>query len=191
MGKAKKINFELIEDIDSEPYRILEEMRQFHPEISGAAIAMAWRKNLKPDADGHLILGKCIKVGDLHREFTQYDFIILLNRDTWEDPEFTDEKKRALVDHELCHATVATDDEGGKIDERGRTVWRVRKHDIEEFYAIVQRHGCYKRDLELFAEALAKKRRTPLFMRQVEGEEQSSGPVTLSDGTTAKLVWRQ
>jgi hypothetical protein len=50
-----------------------------------------------------------------------------------------------------------------KYDERGRNVWRVRKHDIEEFQAIVERHGCYKRDLENFAKSLLKKTETPLL----------------------------
>jgi hypothetical protein len=163
MSKPKKINFELIEDTGSEPYQILAEMRRFHPDITDAVIALAWRLNLKPNPDGQLVLGKCVKTTDLQREFAEYDFIILLNRDIWEDPDFTTDKKRALVDHELCHASVATDDEGTRYDTRGRKVWRCRKHDIEEFYAIVQRHGCYKRDLELFAEAITKKRKNPLF----------------------------
>jgi hypothetical protein len=173
MGKPKKINFEMIEDLDSEPYQILAEMRRFHGAIDEAAIALAWRKDLKPDNDGHLILGKCVKVSDLQKEFAAYDFIILLNREVWEDLEFTAEKKRALVDHELCHAAGVTDDDGAKYDERGRRVFRVRKHDVEEFYAIINRHGCYKRDLELFAEALLKRRKTPLLDSQIAAEERA------------------
>lgn len=165
MGKPKKINFELIAD-QEEPYRILASVRRFHSDVADAEIALAWRTNLKPDKDGNLILGKCVKASDLQREFSNYDFVILLNREVWEDAEFTDDKKRALVDHELCHAAASTDEDGIKWDERGRRVWRCRKHDIEEFYAIVQRHGCYKRDLELFAEALLKKRKAPLFDSQ-------------------------
>jgi hypothetical protein len=163
VAKPKQINFELIEDTNSEPYQVLASMRKFHTDIDEARIALAWRDNLKPDKDGHLVLGKCVKATDLQREFHEYDFVILLNRDFWEDPEFTIEKKRALVDHELCHAAAAFDKDGPRYDNRGRRVFRCRKHDLEEFYAIVQRHGCYKRDLELFAEALAKKRKSPLF----------------------------
>jgi hypothetical protein len=171
---AKKVNFELIEDLQSEPYQILAEMRRFHDDIGGARIALAWRLNLSPDDDGHLILGKCVKASDLQREFVDYDFVILLNRDVWNDEEFTAEKKRALVDHELCHGAPAVTSEGGaKFDERGRQVWRVRKHDIEEFYGIVNRHGCYKRDLELFAEALMKRRKTPLLDSIAAAEERA------------------
>lgn len=163
MAELKKINFELIEP-GSAPYEVLGQVRLYHGEISEAKIAIAWRENLKADKDGHLILGKCIKASDLQRELAEYDFVILLNREVWEDPEFTDAKKLALVDHELCHAAVAVDkDNVPRRDERGRLVWRTRRHDIEEFRAIVQRHGCYKKDLELFADALIKKRKTPLL----------------------------
>lgn len=163
MSKAKAVNFELIEDSESEPYRLLNEMRRFHPDVEEAAIALAWRTNEKPNIDGQLVLGKCVKVSDLYLEFAAYDFIIVLNREVWEDSEFVDSKKRALLDHELCHAAGAFDSSGEKYDERGRRVFRTRKHDIEEFRAIVARHGCYKRDLELFAEALLEKRSAPLF----------------------------
>ena len=189
----KKINFELIEDLESEPYKILADMRLYHEDTAGASIAMAWRKRLKMDNDGLLVLGKCIKVSDLYREFAAFDFIILLNKEVWEDPEFTEDRKRALVDHELTHCAEALDADGEpKYDERGRRVYRSRKHDLEEFREIVQRHGCYKRDLELFAEALLNKRKTPLFeappmetavMAEDAPEEAAIAPAALMGGT--------
>ena len=157
MGKPKAVNFELITDRDSEPYLLLEEIvEEHHEELLSAKIVLAWRKSLRADVDGHLILGKCVKASDLQRELIDYDFVILLNKEVWDNPEFTVDKKKALIDHELCHAAPAEDAETGeqKVDEKGRFVWRIRKHDIEEFREIVQRHGCYKNDLEKFAEAL-------------------------------------
>src|SRR6185312_8975695 len=106
------------------------------------------------------VLGKCVKASDLQRELVDWDFVILLNREVWHDLRFTREQKLALLDHELCHAELARDEDGNaKFDEKGRKVWRTRKHDIEEFQAIVQRHGCYKRDLEKFAETLIKSKK--------------------------------
>lgn len=167
--KPKPINFELIPPMDGmhepEPYKILREMREkYHTDLSKARIALAWRKKLKRDVDGHLILGRCVKASDLQRELVNWDFVILLNREVWLDDAFTPEKKRALMDHELCHADAARDKDGfPKRDERDRFVWRTRKHDIEEFRDVVKRHGCYKADLEEFAKALALKRSAPLF----------------------------
>jgi hypothetical protein len=169
MGGPKVVNFQLIRDEKSEAYQILEEMLiENHEELEDVRVALAWRKALKGDVDGHLILGKCIKVSDLHKEFAAYDFIILLNQEIWQSPEFTEDKKKALIDHELCHAAPAMDKKTGaqKEDERGRLQWRIRKHDIEEFEEIVKRHGTYKKDLERFAEALIESKQGRLEMAE-------------------------
>jgi hypothetical protein len=167
MGKPKKIAFELIDQEDSEgavAYELLDEVRTAHHEdTQEARIALAWRKGLKPDPDGKLILGKCVKASDLQRELVAWDFVILLNKEVWDDAEFTDENRRALLDHEMCHAAKSYGSDGEpKIDERFRPVWRIRKHDIEEFNSIVERHGVWKRDLERFAEAIMRKKKPML-----------------------------
>mgnify|MGYP001601445371 CR=1 FL=1 len=38
----------------------------------------------------------------------------------------------------------------------GRQIYRIRKHDLEEFADVVERYGTYKRDLELFPMALRR-----------------------------------
>lgn len=175
----KKINFVLIppdsKGKEAEPYTLMKEVRsKWHPELREANIALAWRKSLKPDVDGHLMLGKCVKASDLQRELIEYDFVILINKEVWNDEEFTREKKTALLDHELCHAEPALDKEyRQKRDEKDRQVWRVRKHDIEEFKAVVERHGCYKADLEKFAEALLKAKNKPPLIAAMEGDKKS------------------
>ncbi len=50
-----------------------------------------------------------------------------------------------------------------KLDERGRKCYRMRKHDLEEFSEIVERHGLWKKDLEHFAAALRRTREKPLL----------------------------
>lgn len=165
MAKRKKINYELIE-LDREPYKLLAEVRnRWHGELSEARIALAWRLALKPDKDGHLVLGKCVKISDLQKEMADWDFVIVLNKEVWNSIEFTKEKRIALLDHELCHAAHAEDTTTGelKYDERDRPVFRVRKHDLEEFNAVVKRHGLYKRDLEAFAQVILDKQRAPLL----------------------------
>jgi hypothetical protein len=192
--KPKKVQFSLIDPKRTpqhEAYPMMAELRsRHHHSISEARIALAWRKGLKRDKDGHLMLGKCVKASDLQRELVEWDFVILLNKEVWEDIQFGKEKKLALLDHELCHAEVSTDKEGDPVrDEKGRKVWRVRRHDIEEFNAVVIRHGTYKADLERFAEALLKRAKTPLFnteettvtlsVKESNGEVKESAPVPL------------
>src|SRR5438105_593835 len=162
-SKPKKVSYRLITNGTDEGramYRLLRELvTAHHPDLLGAQIALAWCTSWKPDVDGIVTLGKCKKASDLDRELAVYDFIILLRESFWTDPLVTDAQRRALLDHELCHAAVKLDDHGEPVeDERGRTVYRVRKHSIEEFTEIVERHGTYKRDLETFATALDRAR---------------------------------
>lgn len=160
MGKAKKVTYEFIRresDIGAPMYALLDDLvDEHHEHLREARIALAWCTSWRPDVDGRLTLGKCRKASDLDRELVAWDFIILLNRAFWESLSVTEAQRHALLDHELCHAEVVLDGDDPKVDERGRVVYRIRKHDLEEFTAIVERHGTYKRDLELFAQALVR-----------------------------------
>jgi hypothetical protein len=104
-----------------------------------------------------------VKASDLQREFVDLHFIILLNKEIWRDLQFTADMKKALIDHEMSHAAMAYDSEGEpKIDEKNRRVWRIRAHDVSEFIDVVRRNGTWKRDLQMFAESLVKKK-NPVF----------------------------
>jgi hypothetical protein len=94
----------------------------------------------------------------------QYDIVILLNHEAWNSAEFSEKQMRALLDHELVHAEVAKNDDGEvKTDEQGRTCYRIRKHDIEEFTEIVHRHGLWKSDLARFAQVAMEQKKAPLL----------------------------
>jgi hypothetical protein len=51
--------------------------------------------------------------------------------------------RAALVDHELCHFDVIEDDDG-------EPQLRLRGHDVEEFTAVVERHGAWREDVVRF-----------------------------------------
>jgi hypothetical protein len=162
--KPKPVNYDLIPD-GNEAYKLLDTVRdEWHEDLYGAKIALAYRKRLKRDKDGILMLGRCVKVSDLQKEFVPFDFIIILNREVWTDISFDKKRKLALLDHEMCHASLSLNkDLERTTDEKGRTVYRTRRHDIEEFRSVVEHHGCYKADLVKFAEALLKKKGAPLL----------------------------
>lgn len=69
------------------------------------------------------------------------DYILIVALDTWS--RFTKAQRIALVDHELCHAAG--------YDAETDT-WALRAHDLEEFRAVVERHGAWSADVELFVE---------------------------------------
>lgn len=153
--KPKTVSYALIErdtEIGAPMYTLLDELvEKHHEELSEARIALAWNTAWKPDVDGHCVLGKCRKTTDLDRELAAYDFVIILRREFWYHDKVTTTQRTALLDHELTHATVRLDKHGEPvIDERGRQVYRLRTHDIEEFGCIIQRYGLWKHDLRWF-----------------------------------------
>lgn len=59
-------------------------------------------------------------------------FVIEVSKDHWK--ELNESAQRALIDHELCHIDWAGPDEPIKT----------RAHDLEEFTAVVKRHGLWR-----------------------------------------------
>lgn len=183
-AKPKRVSYELIarDDIFGAPmYSMLRELvAEHHHELRDARIALAWCTSWKSDADGRITLGKCKKASDLDRELAAFDFVILLSRLFWRNDAVADKQRRALLDHELMHAAVKHDDRGEPArDERDRIVYRIRKHDLEEFSAIVERYGTYTRDLETFAAALRRAAFEPF--ESCEECRETPGWVTVKD----------
>lgn len=160
--KPKPVNYDLVDKSHPAWKILLEARNKWHKDMYDARVGLAWRKRMKADVDGHVKLGHCSKVGDFHKEYIPYDFVIVLNRDMWDVLE--PHQHLAILDHEMCHTSLSLDKEfQRKEDEKGRTVYRVRKHDIEEFKSVIEHHGLYKSDLENFAKAILEKKATPLL----------------------------
>lgn len=173
--KRKKVTVQLLKRQHqgklTQPYVILDELVAGpHGHLKDAKIALAWRLGWRADADNHLTLGKLRKRGDLDRELDSFDFVILLNKEAWET--LSEPHRRALVDHKLCHAELSYDNDGNpKLDDRGRLVCRVKKHDVEEFKAVVSRNGFWTSDLSTLAQAAINDKERPLLKGQESGEE--------------------
>lgn len=165
-GSSRK--YELLSRDDetaAKVYDLLDKtIEKWHDHLSPERVAVAWHRGLTPNADGQILLGKCKIASELEREFHAFDVVIILNYEVWHDRETTDKARTALLDHELSHAVLKLDKEGEPIEDyAGRKKLRNRKHDVEEFTAVVERHGTYKGDLQKFAQALAKRKAAPLF----------------------------
>lgn len=174
--KPPKVSYELLpREAHPAIYKQLARLIDaHHGELKDARIALAWCTSWRADIDGHQTLGKCKRASDLDRELHSWDFVILLQRAFWESEAVEDHQRDALLDHELCHATVKLDPSTHEplVDEKGRIVYRLRRHDIEEFACIGQRYGTWKRDLELFAQALSKYKAQP----KLPMDDPPSGP---------------
>jgi hypothetical protein len=183
MRKPKKpeVKIRLIvrgEAAPHDPYSIMDDLvARFHDDLVEAKIAIAWATGWTPDPEDHVKIGQAKKSGELDRQLHGFDLAILLDPDHWTRTDWTDEQRRALLDHELSHFAVKLDKEGDEVrDTMGRLVYRIVKHDVEEFQAIVQRHGCWKADLELMAKTAMERASHPLtadgaanFLKIAEG----------------------
>jgi hypothetical protein len=149
-----------------------------HDDLDAARIALAWCTSWRLDLDGHMVLGKCRRASELDRELQDFDFVILLNREFWQHENTSAIVRDALLDHELCHATVKLDPvtQDPIKNDRGRIVYRIRKHDIEEFAVIPKRYGLWRHELDAFARACALALQHPrLPMESASDDETAAG----------------
>lgn len=128
-----------------------------HRHLATVPIRYVWRDKAAR-SKGNVVLGKARKVTGLgaHLVHLVRDdeppdevefFVIEIAHDTWQD--LTEAQQTALVDHELCHLGVEIPERGDK--DRNLVV---RGHDLEEFAAVVERHGLWRPAVETFQEAL-------------------------------------
>lgn len=71
------------------------------------------------------------------------DMVIILDKRRWEVMDET--CRKALIDHELCHASVKRDKKNSDVcyDQNGRPVFTMNPHDYEigVFTSIIERYG--------------------------------------------------
>jgi hypothetical protein len=91
--------------------------------------------------NGVKALGLCRIVSLKDRAKGLGDVEITLDGEWWENA--SDEEKAALLDHELHHASVKTQNGVLIPDDLGRPMIKLRKHDFEVgwFHLIAERHG--------------------------------------------------
>jgi hypothetical protein len=146
----------------TEPYKFCRDLvKAHHSHLANARIALLWRRGWKPDKDGHLRFGQAKKASDCDRALKDYDFAILLNEAVW--LELTADQRKALMDHQLCHCEVQRSAVGEIVEnDEGKTVYRTRKHDVEEFTEIGNRHGSWTPNMKALIEQISDKGQMPL-----------------------------
>lgn len=175
-GDDKKRILAMQRDDFEDVYSVMDQLIASHHEHlvdSEADIALIWW--LKPSyAAGKLKLGMAAKATDVQnaligltsKKSSGYQFVIFLSASAWE--KFTPDQREALMDHELCHCFAELEEQ----NERGNGGWKfkLRKHDLEEFGEVVQRHGLWIKDLQDFME-VAKDAATPNLFTDQNAEE--------------------
>lgn len=135
-------------------------IKNYHSHLNGAEIVYLFQNKrdratgaaVIPKSKGRPVLGMAKLVTGLNAFLvsgaTRTDgdeidpfFVLLITKPAWD--RMKAKQREALVDHELCHMGV--DDETGKPT--------LLPHDLEEFNAVVRRHGIWQEDVEAFFKA--------------------------------------
>lgn len=74
---------------------------KYHAHLRNVRIGFIMRKEA-PISNGHITLGKCTKVSPQNKTLMPYDFVIWIALDKYK--EMSEFQRRAMIDHELCHA---------------------------------------------------------------------------------------
>jgi hypothetical protein len=142
---------------------------QLHPvarAIADEEIHVLWLLNCKPfdpekDEEGHDTAGKCLKAPGLWHDVTGYDVAIWIREyfwNRWDEPT-----RRAAILHELLHVEVDRDrDDQVKV--------KIRKHEVEDFVAVVLHYGPIFGDGPRYVRAAATFAGEPTPMHKKPGQ---------------------
>ncbi len=78
------------------------------------------------------VAGKCSKTSNVTRFLTDRHFVIEFSGDLWD--HLDDDVKEVLMHHELLHV-------GAETDKHGEWVYKIVRHNIEDFIQIISVHG--------------------------------------------------
>ncbi len=125
---------------------------KYHPHLADARMGFVWRSRAS-ERGAHVVLGKAARAPAHLQALAGVDFVLEFAADRW--ATLDDAQRLALVDHELCHCGVDVDEQTGARE------WVLVDHDLEEFSAVVQRHGLWKSDLRSFVAVAGQDQRRP------------------------------
>ena len=123
-----------------------EVIPQWHDDLRDAQIVFLFADKL-PKKGGRDVLAKIRKSTPVERCLAGADLILLIVEEEW--TKHAKEWRLALLDHELCHVVAEWDDEG-------KVSYKIVAHDLEEFRAIVERHGEWQDDIRLMRKSMQK-----------------------------------
>ena len=111
---------------------VQELVNSYHPDLKDARIGLIFRETASI-SKGVPVIGHVQKTPEIMKVYLDYDFIIWLADDAYSDLD--ENQRKALIDHQLCHCTM--------IEGVPCTVG----HDVEEFQAVINRHGLWNSSL--------------------------------------------
>ena len=77
--------------------------------------------------------GRCTRASNLLKFYGEVDYVIELSGEFYD--QLDEDRKKILLWHELKHPMPVMN------DKKGEWEFKLRRHDIEDFYAIINEHG--------------------------------------------------
>lgn len=127
-----------------------ELMKTVHNRLKELKIKCLFKEGPPLQQKGVLLYARVKKVFGLLKYFTDSDFIIEISFDLWKN--LNKDAQMAVIDHELCHIVLIN-------RKDGEPKWILQPHDIEEFYEVLERHGCYLKGMERLLSTLKSGKR--------------------------------
>ena len=118
-------------------------------------------------SNGKTKAGKLQRPSGLYKHLTDFDYVMVVVHDAWTRMDLPERK--ALVHHELCHATG--------LEKDDLWTWGVIGHDVEEFAEVILEHGMWTATLKDFQGAALHNLKATLV----------GGPSAYGDDTVAYL----
>jgi hypothetical protein len=128
------------ENVEREATRLIP---LYHPELATARFKYVFVDKASME-NGRPVRGKIRKITGVLEFLLEADFMMEVALDQWN--ELADTQRSALIDHLLESCTGEEDESDGGGDMK----WSTRKPDVQEFSAILRRHGAWNDDLSAF-----------------------------------------
>ena len=113
---------------------------QWHAELAQFSIAYLFTGEMR--SKGKSTLAKIKKVTGVEFALTDVDLVVIVSKPEW---DMSTPRRIPILDHEFCHVTT---------DATHPDQLVIVEHDIEEFGAVVRRHGVWREDVRDFARQL-------------------------------------
>lgn len=118
---------------------LLNEVReQYHSHLSRAKISVLFRE-ARWKSKGRTVFAKTEAIKPAMRLLTGFDFQMVINREEFESG--SDNKKRAVLDQELCRCDYKENQTTGEM------IWKTNTPDLEGFIENISRHGFWTDEL--------------------------------------------
>lgn len=133
-----KRKFSYADEVHEIAARVID---KWHQGLAEAKIVYLFKDVETWNSKGKVVFARVNKAPEQWQFLAGYDFLLIVNKKVW--IRLNQKQREALIDHELCH--VLKD-----YDSKGNPKWTLVNHDVEEFAAVIQRHGLWSQEVRQF-----------------------------------------